>query len=93
MMQNVAPEENNSSNKEIKTVEIEHGSQTGSYPSIEKSETLPTSQSTFGPDISDDDEVSDVSRNASRSVLIVLLHLCKMFVQLFPNISWHSKVG
>ncbi|KAK3090841.1 hypothetical protein FSP39_015089 [Pinctada imbricata] len=60
MMQNVAQEDSKSQKNEIKTVEIEHGSQTGSYPSIEKSEALPTSPSTFGPDISDDDEVSDV---------------------------------
>jgi len=65
MMQNAEQDEdNNDSNKEIRTVEIEQGNQTGPFPSpLENSQPLPTSQSTFGPDISasDDDEVSDVS--------------------------------
>jgi hypothetical protein len=61
MMQNVTSDENVSTNKNIRTVEIEQGSRTVSYPSIEKNETIQSSQSTFGPDISDDDEVSDVS--------------------------------
>ncbi|XP_056017812.1 ankyrin repeat domain-containing protein 17-like isoform X4 [Ostrea edulis] len=60
MMQNVTSDENVSTNKNIRTVEIEQGSQTVSYPSLEKNETIQSSQSTFGPDLSDDDEVSDV---------------------------------
>lgn len=46
--------------KNIRTVEIEQGSQTAPYPSLEKNETIQSAQSTFGADISDDDEVSDV---------------------------------
>ncbi|XP_069125262.1 ankyrin repeat and KH domain-containing protein 1-like isoform X1 [Argopecten irradians] len=65
MMQNVTQDEDHDSNKEIRTVEIEQGSPTGpSYPSpLDKTQPLPTSQSTFGQDIStsDDDEMSDVA--------------------------------
>ncbi|XP_061191259.1 ankyrin repeat domain-containing protein 17-like isoform X1 [Saccostrea echinata] len=59
-MQNVTSDENVSTNKNIRTVEIEQGSQTVPYPSLEKNEAIQSSQSTFGQDISDDDEVSDV---------------------------------
>lgn len=61
MMQNETTDENVSTNKNIRTVEIEQGSQTAPYPSLEKNETIQSAQSTFGADISDDDEVSDVS--------------------------------
>lgn len=60
MMQNETSDENVSTNKNIRTVEIEQGSQTAPYPSLEKNETIQSAQSTFGADISDDDEVSDV---------------------------------
>lgn len=68
MMQNVTQDEDHDSNKEIRTVEIEQGNQTGPYPSplpLDKTPPLPTSQSTFGQDVStsDDDEISDVSMN------------------------------
>lgn len=63
-MQNGNQDDNSEENNEMRTVEIEQGSQTGSS-SEEKSDNAPTAQSTFGPDISasDDDDNSDVRMN------------------------------
>ncbi|XP_076074995.1 ankyrin repeat and KH domain-containing protein 1-like isoform X3 [Mytilus galloprovincialis] len=60
-MQNGNQDDNSEENNEMRTVEIEQGSQTGSS-SEEKSDNAPTAQSTFGPDISasDDDDNSDI---------------------------------
>ena len=63
-MQNVDTTENNDAPKEIKTVEIDQTTQTSAMtgPSLIENAQVPTSQSTFGLDVScsDDDEVSEV---------------------------------
>lgn len=64
MMQNATQEEDNVSNKEIRTVEIEQDGQTVPFTlDNQENQTLSNIQSTFGQDIStsDDDEISDVS--------------------------------
>lgn len=60
-MQNGNQDDATVENSEIRTVEIEQGSQTGSS-SEEKSDNATNAQSTFGPDISasDEDDNSDV---------------------------------
>lgn len=60
-MQNGNQDDKPDENSQLRTVEIEQGSQTGSS-SEEKSDNAATAQSTFGPDISasDDDDNSDV---------------------------------
>ena len=63
-MQNVDTTDNNDVTKEIKTVEIDQNTQTSAMtgPTIVENSQVPTSQSTFGLDVScsDDDEVSEV---------------------------------
>ena len=63
-MQNVDTTDNNDAHKEIKTVEIDQTTQTSAMtgPTLIENPQVPTSQSTFGLDVScsDDDEVSEV---------------------------------
>lgn len=50
---------------DLRTVEIEQGSQTPSSQTVEKTQVIPISQSNFGPDMSgsDDEEASEVCMN------------------------------
>ena len=63
-MQNVDTTDKNDAPKEIKTVEIDQTTQTSAMtgPTLIENPQVPTSQSTFGLDVScsDDDEVSEV---------------------------------
>lgn len=63
-MQNDEKVTNNDTVKELKTVEIDQENQTAAMTgqSLPENQQVPTSQSTFGLDVScsDDDEVSEV---------------------------------
>lgn len=61
MMQDALQEKIKETN-ELRTVEIDQGSQTPSSQTVEKSQVISTSQSNFGPDMSgsDDEEASEV---------------------------------
>ena len=63
-MQNDDRKENNDTHGDIKTVEIDQDTQTSAMtgPSLIENSQVPTSQSTFGLEVScsDEDEVSEV---------------------------------